>query len=86
MCNNCSKSAICEEGNCVCKPGYRGDGIRCDLDGKFLLDNWHCMIIIFSVLAICGNNMSTCEDRLCMCNTGDGICDGKFSIYSMICI
>lgn len=45
---------------------------------------------VFSILAICGNNASlnaACEDRQCMCNTGDGmICDGKFSIYSMICM
>lgn len=38
VCNNCSKDATCEEGMCVCKQGYRGDGIICNSDGKLLLE------------------------------------------------
>lgn len=36
VCNNsyCSSNAACEEGICVCKPGYSGDGVMCD-PGKF---------------------------------------------------
>lgn len=93
VCNKCSVNAICEEGVCICKPGYRGDGIRCDFDGKFY--RWQLVLIIiygsfYLLKAICGNNLSlnaACEERQCVCNTGDGmICDGKLSIYSMMCM
>lgn len=30
VCGNCSTNAICEEGLCVCKPSYSGDGMICN--------------------------------------------------------
>ena len=37
ICENCSKNATCEEGECVCEPGYSGDGMTCNC--KFLLED-----------------------------------------------
>ena len=36
VCDICSQNATCEDGNCTCKEGFTGDGIRCDPIGKFL--------------------------------------------------
>lgn len=36
VCNSCSPNATCEDGRCICKEGFTGDGIRCNLIGKFL--------------------------------------------------
>lgn len=46
VCDNCSSNATCEEGVCVCKPGYSGDGMMC---GKFSM--CYCM----NSKAACGN-------------------------------
>ena len=34
---NCSQNATCEDGKCMCKPGYTRNGTECDPNGKFPL-------------------------------------------------
>ena len=51
----CSKNAVCRGDKCVCKRGFRGDGINCDSKS---ISNTICNINVVSFLPTCIDDLN----------------------------